>query len=121
MRKKVLFIACLIFISSFNLSIISCSSNTNNEDSTNKDVEIYSTNKIDDEEMIESLINTIFDGGVYGKKDMTSNFTNQVAFNYKGKDYVKKINFKLNSIFFRFIKTVNLNFFSIIPPFINRV
>ena len=37
MRKKVLFIACLIFISSFNLSIISCSSNTNNEDSTNKD------------------------------------------------------------------------------------
>ena len=37
MRKKVLFIACLIFISSFNLSIISCSSNTNNEDSTNND------------------------------------------------------------------------------------
>ena len=37
MRKKVLFIACLIFISSFNLSIISCSSNTNNENSTNKD------------------------------------------------------------------------------------
>ena len=37
MRKKVLFIACLIFISSFNLSIISCSSNTNKEDSTNKD------------------------------------------------------------------------------------
>ena len=37
MRKKVLFIACLMFISTFNLSIISCSSNTNNEDSTNKD------------------------------------------------------------------------------------
>lgn len=46
MRKKVLFIACLIFISSFNLSIISCSSNTNNEDSTNKDDD--STNNDED-------------------------------------------------------------------------
>ena len=47
MRKKVLFIACLIFISSFNLSIISCSSNTNNEDSTNKDDD--STNNNDED------------------------------------------------------------------------
>ena len=47
MRKKVLFIACLIFISSFNLSIISCSSNTNNEDSTNKDDD--STNNDEDD------------------------------------------------------------------------
>ena len=46
MRKKVLFIACLMFISSFNLSIISCSSNTNNEDSTNKDDD--STNNDED-------------------------------------------------------------------------
>lgn len=46
MRKKVLFIACLIFISSSNLSIISCSSNTNNEDSTNKDDD--STNNDED-------------------------------------------------------------------------
>ena len=46
MRKKALFIACLIFISSFNLSIISCSSNTNNEDSTNKDDD--STNNDED-------------------------------------------------------------------------
>lgn len=46
MRKKVLFIACLIFISSFNLSIISCSSNTNKEDSTNKDDD--STNNDED-------------------------------------------------------------------------
>ena len=46
MRKKVLFITCLIFISSFNLSIISCSSNTNNEDSTNKDDD--STNNDED-------------------------------------------------------------------------
>ena len=46
MRKKVLFIACLIFISSFNFSIISCSSNTNNEDSTNKDDD--STNNDED-------------------------------------------------------------------------
>ena len=47
MRKKVLFIACLIFISSFNLSIISCSSNTNNEDNTNKDDD--STNNDEDD------------------------------------------------------------------------
>ena len=47
MRKTVLFIACLIFISSFNLSIISCSSNTNNEDSTNKDDD--STNNNDED------------------------------------------------------------------------
>ena len=46
MRKKVLFIACLMFISTFNLSIISCSSNTNNEDSTNKDDD--STNNDED-------------------------------------------------------------------------
>lgn len=46
MRKKVLFIACLMFISSFNLSIISCSSNTNNEDSTNKNDD--STNNDED-------------------------------------------------------------------------
>ena len=46
MRKKILFIACLIFISSFNLSIISCSSNTNSEDSTNKDDD--STNNDED-------------------------------------------------------------------------
>ena len=46
MRKKVLFIACLIFISSFNLSIISCSSNTNKEVSTNKDDD--STNNDED-------------------------------------------------------------------------
>ena len=48
-----------------------------------KEMAVY---KIDDEEMFESLISTIFDGGVYGKKDMASNFANQVAFNYKGKD-----------------------------------
>ena len=48
-----------------------------------KEMAVY---KIDDEEMFESLISTIFDGGVYGKKDMASNFANQVALNYKGKD-----------------------------------
>lgn len=48
-----------------------------------KEIAVY---KIDDEEMFESLISTIFDGGVYGKKDMASNFANQVAFNYKCKD-----------------------------------
>ena len=47
MRKKFLFITFLIFISSFNLSIISCSSNTNNEDSTNKDDD--STNNNDED------------------------------------------------------------------------
>ena len=54
MRKKVLFIACLIFISSFNLSIISCSSNTNNEDSTNKDDD--STNNDEDTSPKEETI-----------------------------------------------------------------
>lgn len=42
--------------------------------------------KIDNKIYIASLINEIFESGVHGKKDMTSRFGNQVAFNFGEKD-----------------------------------
>ena len=35
---------------------------------------------------IEILIDEIFQSGIYGKRDMTSKFTNQLAFDFKGQD-----------------------------------
>lgn len=42
--------------------------------------------KLDERRYITALINEIFTGGVYGKNDMTSQFGNQVAFNFNNND-----------------------------------
>jgi len=41
---------------------------------------------MNNEKYIDTLINEIFEAGVHGKKDMVSNFGNQLAFNFENKD-----------------------------------
>ena len=57
--------------------------------------------KIDNKIYIASLINEIFESGVHGKKDMTSKFGNQVAFNFEDKD--KNATVGACKRFFRFL------------------